>query len=109
MRPLAHDALTAARRIYAGIRAADALATLGDDAGSRQLLATLASQAASELPVLDGVLAAQAKAAEDMDRAQGASWSPWGRIPVRPKPEPHPDAANDEHPTTPEKPGDTVG
>lgn len=106
MRPLAHDALTVARRILVGIRAADALASHGDQSGCRRLLSTLASQAEAELPVIDGVLAAQAKAAADMDLAQ---WTPGCRIPLRPrKAAEHPAPANDEHPTTPEKPSDTV-
>lgn len=53
MRPLAHDALTVARRILVGIRAADALASHGDQSGCRRLLSTLASQAEAELLVID--------------------------------------------------------
>lgn len=89
---LSHDALIVARRIFGGIQTADQLARTGHEAQSRALLTQLASEAAAELPVIDGVLAAQKQAAERLD---GSEWTPFGALPLRERPEPHPAAAND--------------
>lgn len=105
MRLIAHDALTAARRILGGVQTADTLARAGHHEQSRALLSQLASEAMAELPVIDGVLAAQTEAAKGLDRAQ---WTPSGCIPLRERPEPHLTAANDEHGISPEQPASPV-
>lgn len=92
MRMISHDVLIVARRILGGIQTADGLARAGHEAQSRALLTQLASEAAAELPVIDGVLAAQKQATEASDLTQ---WTPDGPLPLRPKAEPHLTAAND--------------
>jgi len=92
MRLLAHDALTAARRILGGVQTADTLARAGHHEQSRALLSQMASEAMAEIPVIDGVLAAQTQAAEGLNLTQ---WTPQGPIPLRRKAAEQPDAAND--------------
>lgn len=105
MRMISHDALTVARRILGGVQTADALARAGHEAQSRALLTRLASEAAAELPVIDGVLAAQKQAAEVCDLTQ---WTPGGPVPLRRKATEHPHAANDHSLPSSEQPGGTV-
>lgn len=92
MRLIAHDALTVSRRVFADLAKADALFRIGHDAQGRALVSELAAIAASELPVIDGVLKAQVQAAEGLDLTQ---WAPRGSIPLRLKAEKHPNACND--------------
>lgn len=104
MRMLAHDALTVARRILRDVIAADALTRSGHEAKGRAMLARLASEASAELPVIDGVLAAQTQAAEACHLTQ---LTPFGRLPLRERPEPHLHPANDQGPAS-EQPASPV-
>lgn len=92
MRLIAHDALTVARRVYGEIIRAAALSRGGNEPNVRAILAELDSIVSAELPVLNGVLAAQTQAAESLNLTQ---WTPQGPIPLRRKAAEQPDAAND--------------
>lgn len=104
MRMISHDALTVSARVYRDLIKAGALFGIGHDAQGRALISELAATAASELPVIDGILAAQKKAAQALDTTQ---WSPWGQIPDGRKAAEHLNPAND-HASAPEKPGETI-
>jgi len=95
MRMLSHDVLTNAVRVYELIQLAAQDVRSGNEAQARARLLRADSLVTSELPLLKGVLAAQTKAAEDLDLTQH---TPFGRLPLRPRPEPQLHAPNDNHP-----------
>jgi hypothetical protein len=106
MRMLSHDALTAALRVYELVERARLHLGSGHEAQLRSAVSEAASIVMAEKSVLKGVLAAQANAAKDLDRAQ---WTPNGRLPLRERPEEYPHPANDEHLChLLEPPGDTI-
>ena len=93
MRMISHDALVEARKVYGRIRVAHGMLLIGQERQARAVIAELASIVTGEIPVLEEVIATQAKAADETNAAQ---WSPWGRLPVGVQPQPHLHA-NDNH------------
>jgi len=101
MRMLSHDALTHALRVYELVERARMHIGPGDEAKLRAAVMEASAIVTAEKAILKGVLAAQTKAAQDLDRAQ---WTPGCRLPLRERAQPHLTAANDEHGLSPEQP-----
>lgn len=100
MRMLSHDVLTNAVRVYELIQLAAQDSRSGNEAQARARLFRADSLVAGELPLLRGVLAAQAKAAQALNLSQSPSVRVLASIGV---PQPHPDAAN-SHASPPHQP-----
>lgn len=104
---LARDSLAFARRFMADVIACNALASLGDEAGSRRLLAQLAERAEREAPVVAGVIEALERIAGQLDTAQAAQLTKRPSVGFGVQPQENPHAAND-HTNTSEQPGPSV-
>lgn len=103
MRMLGHEALLNARQAYQCIALIAADFAGGDEARGRKALAMLALEAASELPVLNGVIWAQEQAAKGLDLPQ----RPMRVLCAIGVPQPHSDPAN-PHVAAPEQPAPSI-
>lgn len=102
-RLLSHEALIAARDVYRRIIQASSI-----ERRQSQVIclpAEVASFAAEQLPIVEGVIRAQEEAAQALDLAKRPRLvcGAFANVPA-----PHPDAANPQSPTSDHQPGPTV-